>query len=159
MKYTGWCQNDFNVRGYRSPAKLRLKKWTWFSRARVVANWGEKGVRLAQETQVGPCTPVGTLSGERLRLAQLPTRRRSHLVPRVEGRVADERRRVQQDLRPRAPGQRPTELLAARAENRSVMRLSALRAHTKAAYRTDSLWETLRPLNRPGRARTGKRMS
>jgi hypothetical protein len=33
--------------------------------------------------------------------------------------------------------------------------LSALRVHAKAPYKTDLLWETLRALNRPGRARTG----
>jgi hypothetical protein len=29
-----------------------------------------------------------------------------------------------------------------------------MRAHTQTPYNTDSLWETLRALNRPGRART-----
>ena len=40
----------------------------------------------------------------------------------------------------------------ARARNRRFWPLRALRAHTKAPYKTDSLWRTLRPLNRPGRA-------
>ena len=39
-------------------------------------------------------------------------------------------------------------------ENAVFWRLSALRAHTKTPYKTDLLWETLRPLKRPGRART-----
>ena len=33
--------------------------------------------------------------------------------------------------------------------------LSALHTHTKAPCKPDLLWETLRALNRPGRARTG----
>jgi hypothetical protein len=43
----------------------------------------------------------------------------------------------------------------ARAGNRRFGLFSALRAHTKAPYQTDSLWKTRRALNRPGRARTG----
>jgi hypothetical protein len=43
----------------------------------------------------------------------------------------------------------------ARAGNRRFWRLSALRAHTKAPYKTDLLWKTPRALKRPGRARTG----
>jgi hypothetical protein len=39
-------------------------------------------------------------------------------------------------------------------ENRRFVLLSTLRAHAKAPCKTDSLWETLRALNRPGRART-----
>ena len=44
----------------------------------------------------------------------------------------------------------------ARARNRGFGLLSLLRAHTKLPYRTDLLGETLRALNRPGRARTGR---
>jgi hypothetical protein len=40
------------------------------------------------------------------------------------------------------------------AGNRRFWLSSRLRAHTKAPYKTDLLWETLRVLNRPGRART-----
>jgi hypothetical protein len=43
----------------------------------------------------------------------------------------------------------------ARAGNRRFPQLSALYAHTKAPYKTDLLWETPRPLKRPGWARTG----
>ena len=32
--------------------------------------------------------------------------------------------------------------------------VNALRAHTKAPHKTDSLWETLRAFNRPGQAHT-----
>ena len=39
-----------------------------------------------------------------------------------------------------------------RARHRRVWLLSALRAHTKAPYKIDLRWETLRPLARPGRA-------
>ena len=39
-------------------------------------------------------------------------------------------------------------------EHRRFGRRSALRVHTKALYRTDLLWEMLRALKRPGRART-----
>jgi hypothetical protein len=35
------------------------------------------------------------------------------------------------------------------AENHRLKLLSALRAHTKVPHKTDLLWETLRPLNRP----------
>jgi hypothetical protein len=42
----------------------------------------------------------------------------------------------------------------ARAQNRRVRLLSALRAHTKAPYKTELLWRTLRALNRPGWSRT-----
>ena len=38
--------------------------------------------------------------------------------------------------------------------NRSFGLLSALRAHTKAPYKTDLLWTALRALHRPARART-----
>jgi hypothetical protein len=38
----------------------------------------------------------------------------------------------------------------ARAENRRFWLLSALRAHTKAPYNHDLLWNMLRPLKRPG---------
>jgi hypothetical protein len=41
-----------------------------------------------------------------------------------------------------------------RAGSHPVGLLSALRAHAKAPYKTDLLWETRRALNRPGRART-----
>jgi hypothetical protein len=44
--------------------------------------------------------------------------------------------------------------MSARAGNRRFWLLSALRAHTKAPYKTTLLWETLRPHNRFGRART-----
>ena len=43
---------------------------------------------------------------------------------------------------------------SARAGNRRFGLLRARRAHTKAPYKPDLLWETLRALNRPGRART-----
>ena len=43
---------------------------------------------------------------------------------------------------------------ACSAANRHFWRLSALRAHTKAPYKPDSLWKTLRSLKRPGRVRT-----
>ena len=42
----------------------------------------------------------------------------------------------------------------ARVGNRRFGLLSALRSHTKAPYKIDLLWETLRVLKRPGRART-----
>ena len=45
----------------------------------------------------------------------------------------------------------------AQAGNRRFWPLSALRAHTKAPQKTDLLLETLRPLKRPGRARTSRR--
>jgi hypothetical protein len=41
--------------------------------------------------------------------------------------------------------------------NRRFRRLSALRAHTKAPYKTDLHRKTLMALNRPGRARTEDR--
>jgi hypothetical protein len=47
--------------------------------------------------------------------------------------------------------------LAARAGDRRFRRLSALRAHTKAPYKTDLHRRTLRALNRPGTARTAAR--
>jgi hypothetical protein len=43
---------------------------------------------------------------------------------------------------------------SARAGNRRFGTSSALRAHTKAPYKIDLLWKTLRPLKCPGRART-----
>ena len=46
--------------------------------------------------------------------------------------------------------------LPARAGNHRFGLLSALRAHTKAPYKPDLLWETRRALNCPGRARTVK---
>jgi hypothetical protein len=46
---------------------------------------------------------------------------------------------------------------AARAGNRRFWLLSALCAHTKVPYKPDLLWETLRALNCPGRARTVSR--
>ena len=52
-----------------------------------------------------------------------------------------------------ARGARPRPDLP-RAGNRHLWLLSALRAHTKAPWKTDLLWETLRVLNRPERART-----
>ena len=45
-------------------------------------------------------------------------------------------------------------LTTAQAGIRGFGLLSALRTHTTAPYKTDLLWETLRALNRPGRART-----
>jgi hypothetical protein len=45
-------------------------------------------------------------------------------------------------------------IATARARNRRSGPLSALRAHTNAPHKTDLPWETLRPLNRPGQART-----
>jgi hypothetical protein len=47
-------------------------------------------------------------------------------------------------------------MYSARAGHRRFWPLSALRAHTKAPYKTDLIWKTLRPLERPGRARTGQ---
>jgi hypothetical protein len=49
----------------------------------------------------------------------------------------------------------PPLLHTARAGNRRFCLLSALRAHAEAPYKPDLLWEMLRALNRPGRARTG----
>ena len=43
---------------------------------------------------------------------------------------------------------------ATAAGNRRFGPLSALRAHTKAPYKSDSRWQTLMALNHPGRART-----
>jgi hypothetical protein len=43
---------------------------------------------------------------------------------------------------------------SARAGNRRFWLLSALRAHTKAPYKTDLLGKTLRAFSRPGRSRT-----
>ena len=43
-----------------------------------------------------------------------------------------------------------------RAEDRRSWLLHAPRAYTEAPYGTDSLWETLRPLKRPERARTAE---
>jgi hypothetical protein len=49
----------------------------------------------------------------------------------------------------------PEQLAAsARAGNHHFCLLSALRTHAKAQYKSNLLWETLRALNRPGRART-----
>ncbi len=42
----------------------------------------------------------------------------------------------------------------ARLENGRSGLLKVMRAHTKAPYKTDLLWEMLRALNRPRRART-----
>ena len=42
----------------------------------------------------------------------------------------------------------------ARAENRRFGLLSGLRAHTKTPGKNGLIWETLRALNRPGRAQT-----
>ena len=42
----------------------------------------------------------------------------------------------------------------ARTKNRRFGMLSALRAHTKAAYKADSLWKTLRAHDQSGRAQT-----
>jgi hypothetical protein len=44
--------------------------------------------------------------------------------------------------------------LTARAANRRFGLLRALRTHTKAPYKPDLLWETLRALNSPAKART-----
>ena len=44
--------------------------------------------------------------------------------------------------------------VTARAGTRRFRLLSALRAHTKALYKTDSHRKTLMALNRPGTART-----
>jgi hypothetical protein len=49
---------------------------------------------------------------------------------------------------------RETVLNTARAGNRHFRPLSALRAHTKAPYKTDLHRETPMALNRPGTART-----
>jgi hypothetical protein len=40
--------------------------------------------------------------------------------------------------------------------SRQFRPLSALRAHTEAPYKPDLLWESLRAINHPGRARTGR---
>jgi hypothetical protein len=53
----------------------------------------------------------------------------------------------------RSLGTRPP----ARARNRRCWLLSTLHAHTKAPYKTNFLKKTLRPLQRPGRARTDAR--
>ena len=58
-----------------------------------------------------------------------------------------------------APGNRPARpTTASRADwpqrKHRFGPLSALRTHPKAPYKTYLLWETLRALNRPGRART-----
>ena len=42
------------------------------------------------------------------------------------------------------------------AGNRRFWLLSAARTHTKAPRKNDLLWETRRPLKRPGRARTAR---
>ena len=46
--------------------------------------------------------------------------------------------------------------LAARAGSRRFGLFSATRAHIKASYKVDLLWETLGALNRPGRAQTAR---
>ena len=46
------------------------------------------------------------------------------------------------------------EMTTARAENHRKGLLSTLHAHTKLPHGTDLLWETIRTLNRPWRART-----
>jgi hypothetical protein len=48
-------------------------------------------------------------------------------------------------------GARSTPSHTARAGKHRFRPLSALRAHTKPPYSTDSLWETLTALDRPGR--------
>jgi hypothetical protein len=47
--------------------------------------------------------------------------------------------------------------MTARAGNRRYWLISALRSHTKAPYKIDSLREPLRPREHPGRARTLRR--
>jgi hypothetical protein len=57
-----------------------------------------------------------------------------------------------------APGRAPGHLReSARAGNRRFRRLSDLRAHTKAPYKTDLHRKTLMVLNPPGTARTVQR--
>ena len=55
-----------------------------------------------------------------------------------------------------AAGSPPASARTAQAGNRRLCMLSVLRAHTKAPYKPDLLWETLPALNRPGRARTAR---
>jgi hypothetical protein len=70
-------------------------------------------------------------------------------------RLSKERTSPGPDRRERASVDLP-EPLPGGARTRRVGRLSAPRAHTKALYKTDVLWETLRPLKRPRRTRTAK---
>ena len=58
MKYTGWCQNDFKVQGYRRPAELGLPRRRDGGhgrdehdhlRARSSAPRSEKAAKLAQK--------------------------------------------------------------------------------------------------------------
>jgi hypothetical protein len=49
------------------------------------------------------------------------------------------------------PAQPPAPAATARAGNRRFGLLSTLPSHTKAPYKKDLLWKTLRALNRPGR--------
>ena len=52
----------------------------------VAASWSEKGVRLAQKTQAGPCVSVGTQRWKAgVGPTSGPTRRRSHLIGREAG--------------------------------------------------------------------------
>ena len=87
MKYTGWCQNDCNVQGYRRRAPAgspsRSEKGDRLSLVHPLSytlnstdtkdilnlvvlfgvlftcDFSEKGVRLAQKIQVDQCIPVG----------------------------------------------------------------------------------------------------
>jgi hypothetical protein len=63
---------------------------------------------------------------------------------------------VKAEIRPASPSQYawPSVLRAAARPKSRFGMLSALRAHTKAPYKTDLLWKTLRALNRPWAART-----
>jgi hypothetical protein len=47
-------------------------------------------------------------------------------------------------------------MITARAGTRRAWLLGALCAHTKAPYKSDLLWRTLRPPDRPARARTAE---
>ena len=64
---------------------------------------------------------------------------------------------VKAEIRPASPSQYawPSVLRAAARPKSRFGMLSALRAHTKAPYKTDLLWKTLRALSHAGCARTG----
>ena len=82
---------------------------------------------------------------------------RGHPLPRGQRRRASHslRSSLRDDQRHRRPHRWPrSRCLSARAGNRRKGRLSTLRAHTKAPYKTYFYRKTLRALNRPRRART-----
>jgi hypothetical protein len=95
----------------------------------------EKGVRLAQKMRVNPRIPVGLQlekAGVGPTLSSGPTRHLSHLLCQL----------CEHGLR--------LAFTTARAGKRRFLMLSALRAHTKAPYKTDLPWKMIRPLKRPG---------